>query len=76
MSASTTSLAIRLPLPLGRRLAALAKKTGRTKTYYATEAIARHLEEIEDIRIAQHRLSHPGRRHTLKEAKAALGLDD
>jgi len=27
----------------------MAKRTGRTKTYYAREAILKHLEDLEDI---------------------------
>ena len=42
-------LAIRLPEGIEKRLDRLAKKTGRTKTYYAREAILRHIEDLEDI---------------------------
>jgi RHH-type rel operon transcriptional repressor/antitoxin RelB len=41
-------LAIRLPEEIEQRLEALARKTGRTKTYYAREAILMHLEDMED----------------------------
>lgn len=41
-------LAIRLPENIEKRLARLAKRTGRTKTFYAREAILRHLEDLED----------------------------
>ena len=36
-------LALRLPLEIEQRLEALAKKTGRSKSYYAREAILRQL---------------------------------
>ncbi|RDJ93257.1 TraY domain-containing protein, partial [Lacticaseibacillus rhamnosus] len=36
-------LAIRLPETIEKRLEKLAKKTGRTKTFYAREAIVIHL---------------------------------
>jgi RHH-type rel operon transcriptional repressor/antitoxin RelB len=49
-------LAIRLPPDIEKRLAALAKKTGRTKTYYAREAILTHLENLEDAALAEKRL--------------------
>jgi RHH-type transcriptional regulator, rel operon repressor / antitoxin RelB len=49
-------LAIRLPEKIEKRLDRLAKRTGRTKTYYAREAILQHLEELEDIYIAERRL--------------------
>ena len=42
-------LAIRLDEDLEKRLAALAARTGRTKTYYAREAIKVHMEEMETI---------------------------
>jgi RHH-type transcriptional regulator, rel operon repressor / antitoxin RelB len=41
-------LAIRLPDSIEKRLAKLAKRTGRTKTFYAREAILRYIEDLED----------------------------
>jgi RHH-type rel operon transcriptional repressor/antitoxin RelB len=49
-------LAIRLPDTVEKRLGRLAKRTGRTKTYYAREAILRHLEDLEDMYLAEQRL--------------------
>jgi RHH-type rel operon transcriptional repressor/antitoxin RelB len=46
-------LAIRLPADIEKRLDDLAKKTGRTKTFYARQAILEHLEDLEDIYLAQ-----------------------
>ncbi|MGM0675576.1 MAG: type II toxin-antitoxin system RelB family antitoxin [Spirochaetota bacterium] len=46
-------IAVRLPKDLEARLDRLAKKTGRTKTYYVREAITEHLEEIEDVYLAR-----------------------
>jgi RHH-type rel operon transcriptional repressor/antitoxin RelB len=46
-------LAIRLPASIEKRLARLAKRTGRTKTYYAREAILKHLEDLEDVYLAE-----------------------
>jgi RHH-type transcriptional regulator, rel operon repressor / antitoxin RelB len=45
-------LALRLPKEIEDRLAALAKKTGRTKSYYARAAILDFMEDIEDSQIA------------------------
>jgi len=42
-------LAIRLPQSIEKRLEKLARRTGRTKTFYAREAILGHLEELEDV---------------------------
>jgi RHH-type transcriptional regulator, rel operon repressor / antitoxin RelB len=60
-------LALRLPADIEQRLDALAKKTGRTKSFYAREAILRHLEDIEDFHLARRRLA----RNRLR-----VGLDD
>jgi RHH-type rel operon transcriptional repressor/antitoxin RelB len=49
-------LAIRLPDSIEKRLAKLAKRTGRTKTFYAREAILRHLEDLEAAYEADRRL--------------------
>lgn len=40
-------LALRLPESIERRLDALAKATGRSKSYYARQAIVEHIDEIE-----------------------------
>ncbi|MGB2605681.1 MAG: TraY domain-containing protein [Candidatus Sulfotelmatobacter sp.] len=50
-------LAIRLPDKIEKRLDRLAKRTGRTKTYYAREAILQYLDDLEDIYFAEKRLA-------------------
>ena len=45
-------LAIRLPKKIELRLDFLAKATGRTKTFYAREAILAYLEDLEDVYLA------------------------
>jgi RHH-type rel operon transcriptional repressor/antitoxin RelB len=65
-------LALRLPPEIEKRLAALARKTGRTKTFYAREAILRHLEDLEDYHLAQRRLTRRGERVTLEELEREL----
>ena len=49
-------LAIRLPAAVESRLDALAKATGRTKTFYAREAILEYLDDLEDLYLAEQRL--------------------
>ncbi len=49
-------LAIRLPAEVESRLEALARATGRTKTFYAREAILEHLDDLEDLYLAEQRL--------------------
>ena len=46
-------LALRLKPELEARLAYLALKTGRTKTFYATKAIEQQLDDIEDYYLAE-----------------------
>jgi RHH-type rel operon transcriptional repressor/antitoxin RelB len=65
-------LALRLPEDIEKRLDALAKRTGRTKSFYAREAILRHLEEIEDAYLARQRLRRGGTRVSLEELEAEL----
>ena len=50
-------LAIRLPAEIEQRLDMLAKTTGRTKTYYARQAIVEHLDDLEDLYLAEQRLT-------------------
>lgn len=68
-------LTIRLPEEIEKRLADLAAKTGRTKTFYAKEAILEHLDEIEDKYLAIYRLENPGRRWTQDELEQGLDLE-
>ena len=65
-------LALRLPPDIEKRLGALAKKTGRTKSYYAREAILRQIEDIEDYYLARRRLARGGPRVTLESVERRL----
>lgn len=67
-------LAIRLDPDIESRLERLAKKTGRTKTFYAREAILEHLEDLEDVYLATQRLERPGKTYSAEEVKHELGL--
>ena len=49
-------LALNLPPEIETRLDALARRTGRTTTSHALEAILEHIEELEDAEIAERRL--------------------
>jgi RHH-type rel operon transcriptional repressor/antitoxin RelB len=73
-------LAIRLPEEIEARLAALAKRTGRSKTFYARQAILEHLENLEDLYLAEERwlALQRGDSETVSVAdlEAELGLDD
>lgn len=48
-----TQINVRLDDDVARRLEALALKTGRTKTFYATEAIQEFLDDREDYFLAK-----------------------
>jgi len=67
-------LAVRLPQEVENRLAALAAKTGRTKTYYARKAILELIEDMEDTYLALDRLETPQRVWTQEELEANLDL--
>ena len=67
-------LAIRLDPEIEKRLEQLAKKTGRTKTFYAREAILEHLEDLEDIYLATKRLESDAKTYSAEEVKHELGL--
>jgi len=69
-------LTIRLPESVESRLDSLARKTGRTKSFYAKEAILEHLEDLEDYYLAVHRLENPPERTwTLEELEAGDDLE-
>ncbi len=66
-----TPISLRLPDEIAKRLEELAKRTGRTKTHYAIEAIRRHLDDLEDIYISESRLEE------MRSGKVRpLSLDD
>ncbi|MEX0841041.1 MAG: TraY domain-containing protein [Xanthobacteraceae bacterium] len=65
-------LALRLPPEIEKRLDALAKKTGRTKSFYAREAILRQIEDIEDDYVARRRLAGGGPRVTLEQLERQM----
>ena len=49
-----------------------AKKTGRSKSYYAREAILRHIEDIEDYYLARRRRARDGSRVTIETLERQL----
>jgi len=64
-------LAIRLPIEIEDRLEALAKATGRTKTYYARQAILEYIDDLEDVYLAEKRLEE-----IRKGSKKTISLED
>lgn len=68
-------LTVRLSPKLDARLSRLAKRTGRSKAFYAKKAIAEFLDEQEDYLIAVARLEENVPLVPLAEVVKQLGLD-
>ncbi|WP_439616615.1 type II toxin-antitoxin system RelB family antitoxin [Shinella sp.] len=49
-------LDLRLPADIEKRLEDLARKTGRSTSYFVREAIVEHLDDLEDLYLAEERL--------------------
>ncbi len=73
-------LALRLPKEIERRLEALAKRTGRSKSFYAREAILEHLEDLEAAYLSDEILKRvetgQEQTYTLDELERVLGQED
>lgn len=67
-------LSLRLSDDIESRLRKLAETTGRTKSFYAKEAIVKYLDEMEDTYIAIDRLEKPAKRISLADVEKELGL--
>ncbi len=74
------TVSIRLDAETEKRLADLAKLTGRTKSYYLRELIERGLEDLEDYYLGSEILERvrkgEERVYSADEVWAELGLDD
>ena len=69
-------IAVRLPPEVEKRLKRLARKTGRTRTFYVREAILQHLDDLEDYYLAVQRLEENLPGVPLQEVERRLGLED
>ena len=71
-------LAVRLDPDLDARLTAVAKRTGRSKSFYAREALREKIEEMEDIALREEALRDPdlGQRISHEQMRRELGLGD
>lgn len=74
-----TSVSLRLPDDVSDRLQNLVQLTGRSKTFYMVQAINEHIDELEDLYLAEQRSIdlRAGRSHTtpLAEVMKRYGLD-
>jgi len=68
-------LSIRLDPDIEKRLSELAKRTGRTKTYYARELIEGNIEDLEDRYLAEARLEKHRPPLTSRQVRKELGLE-
>ena len=75
-----SAVSLRLPEGLKSRLDKLAKRTGRSKTYYMIEAISEKLEDLEDLYLAEARTlalrAGRSRTYTQEEMEKRYGLAD
>jgi len=69
-------LAIRLPETIETRLSRLAEASGLTKTALAREAILKHIDDLEDLYLAQARARQGRKTISLDEVERLLGLAD
>jgi RHH-type rel operon transcriptional repressor/antitoxin RelB len=49
-------LSIKIKDPILNKLTNLSKRTGRSKSYYVMEALNEHIDDLEDIYLAEKRL--------------------
>ena len=74
------TISIQLPSDVENRLAQLANLTGRSKTFYVREAVLEHLDDLEDLYLAERELAEirAGRSITtpLDEVMKRYGMED
>lgn len=68
-------IAVRLQLHIEKRFQRLATRTGRTKAYYAKEALLRYMEDMQDECLALSRIENPTKRWPLDELEKGLDLE-
>lgn len=75
---SLVMLSVRVPEEVEERLALLAKNTGRSKSFYAREALLAHIDDLEDTYLGEKRLEalRAGKDdvHPLADLAAEYGL--
>lgn len=75
-----TNVSLRLPVDLVERISYLAKTTGRSRTFYMQEAIKQHVEDLEDLYLAEQALIdiRSGKSHTeaLEDVMKRYGMEN
>ena len=69
-------ISVRFPDIVEQRLASLAEKTGRSKSYYVHLAVEEFLKDREDYLLALSVLEKGNARIPLEKVVSDLGLDD
>ncbi|MGO8186229.1 type II toxin-antitoxin system RelB family antitoxin [Rhizobium leguminosarum] len=73
-------LILQLPPDIEARLIELSRRTGRSKSFYARQAILAHLDDLEDVYLAERRLEElrrgEGDTVPLAELTARYGVDN
>ena len=67
-------VAVRLTKEIEDRLTSLAEKTGRTKSFYIRQALEEHLEEMEDVYLAEERFRTLDKTVSLDELMSELDV--
>ena len=72
------SVSLRLPDDVTQRLDHLVALTGRSKTFYMVEAICEHIDDLEDLYLAEQRLldvrAGRSKTHSIDDVERRLGL--
>ncbi|MEH7880089.1 TraY domain-containing protein [Rhizobium laguerreae] len=73
-------LVLQLPPDVEARLIELSRRTGRSKCFYARQAILAHLDDLEDVYLSERRLEElrrdGGDTVPLADLTARYGLDN
>ncbi|HEX3675635.1 MAG TPA: ribbon-helix-helix domain-containing protein [Rhizomicrobium sp.] len=75
MTTKPDTSVVRISRALDERLDVLAAQTGRRKSFYASKAIERYLEDLEDYHAAKKALKNSKKSYSLEEFARNLGLD-
>ncbi len=75
-----SAMVVDLPQEVSDRLNELSERTGRSTTEYVVEAVTEHLGELEDLYLAEERLTKHraglSQSFDLDEVEKRLGLED
>lgn len=75
-----TPVSIRLPDEVSARLDDLVRRTSRSKSFYIVQAVREHLDDLEDVYLAEQRLielrAGRSKTYSLDEVERELGLVD